>query len=234
MRTRVTLGALWDRACRFSFFRRRVSRRSLVRFCQEMATDERTLVVHSRDVEHARFFPNSVVLSRRRDSDPDPRSTPYLRELGEIPDESFPVVLCTGLLEHVSDPARLVRELHRVLTPGGRLIVTASAVFSFHGSPYSFFHFTPGGLRLLFDDWTCIRVLRGSSGPFETIAILLERTLIQCAVFPLARPALELLSRVLPHLDVLVLRQYDGVNHRDEAARTDACMPTALHAVVVK
>lgn len=226
--------SLWSRASRFSFGRRRISRRSLVRFCHEAASDERTLVVHSRDVEHARFFPNSVVLSKERDAEPDPRTIPYLRELGEIGDDSFPVVLCTGLLEHVSDPARLVREIHRVVVPGGRLIVTGSAVFSFHGSPYSFFHFTPGGFRLLFDDWSRFHVLRGSSGPFETIAILLERILIQCAVFPLARPVIELIARLLPRLDALVLGQYDGLDHRSEGARTDAFMPAALHAVVVK
>ncbi len=157
--------SLWRRASRFPFARPRISRLSLVCLCEETATDERTLVVHSRDVEHARFFPNSVVLSRVLDAEPDPCVVPYLPDLREIADESFPMVLCTGLLEHVSDPARLIREFHRILAPGGRLIVTASAVFSFHNSPYSFFHFTAGGFRLLFCDWSHFQVLRGSSGP---------------------------------------------------------------------
>jgi len=37
------------------------------------------------------------------------------------PDESFDVVLCAQVLEHVDDPAKGISELHRVLRPGGRL-----------------------------------------------------------------------------------------------------------------
>jgi SAM-dependent methyltransferase len=223
---------LWRRLSRFSFTRRRISRLSLDRFGAELASDERTLVVHSRDLDHRRYFPNSVVIDKARDAEPDPWTVPYLEELQAIDDASFSLVVATGLLEHVSEPERLVRELHRVLVPGGRLIVTASAVFSFHGAPYEFFHFTPNGFRFLFRDWSRFQVLRGSSRPFETVAILLQRINLQCAVFPPVRPLVELLYHVLPRLDTFVLREYDGVS-RDEQS-FGYVMPAALHAVVVK
>src|SRR5687767_1168675 len=39
-------------------------------------------------------------------------------------DGSFDVVLCTEVLEHVVDPARVVRELMRVAAPGARVVVS--------------------------------------------------------------------------------------------------------------
>lgn len=231
---RNAAGRVWLRLCRFSITRRRLSRRSLERFAQEVSTTERTLVVHSRDIDHARFFPNSVVLSTPRGAQADRFASPYIAPLEGIENESFQVIVCTALLEHVPDPARLISEFHRVLKPGGRLIITASAVFPFHGAPANYFHFTPNGLRYLFRDWTRFDVLRGSSRPFETLAIMLQRINLQCDVFPPVRPLIELAFHALPRLDLLVLRQYDGVGARDARAPTDAFMPAALHAVVVK
>jgi SAM-dependent methyltransferase len=39
------------------------------------------------------------------------------------PDDSFDAILCSHVLEHVEDDSRAMRELHRVLRPGGWAIV---------------------------------------------------------------------------------------------------------------
>jgi len=56
-----------------------------------------------------------------------------------VPDASFDLVLCTEMLEHVPEPIRVVRELARVLKPGGRLLLTAPLGSGLHQEPYHFY-----------------------------------------------------------------------------------------------
>lgn len=41
-----------------------------------------------------------------------------------FPDATFDVIWCSEVLEHLFDPAFAMREMHRVMSPGGRLLVT--------------------------------------------------------------------------------------------------------------
>jgi SAM-dependent methyltransferase len=225
---------VWDPLCRVSFTKGRRSRKALERFCREVATNERTLVVQSRDVDYRRLFPNAFVVDTGRGRAVDLRTDRYFTGLRQVDPESFGVILCTGLLEHIPDPPRLIAEFHRILKPGGRLIISASAVFAFHGGKDNFFHFTTNGFRLLFRQWDRFEVLRGSSQPFETVGILLQRINMQCDVFPLARPVVEILGHVIPWLDVFVLRQYDSPARGDKHRIEESFMPAMLFAVVVK
>ncbi len=45
-----------------------------------------------------------------------------------VPDAGFDLVLCTEMLEHVPEPIRVIRELARILKPGGRLLLSAPSV----------------------------------------------------------------------------------------------------------
>src|SRR5687767_14129039 len=127
-------GDILRRLSRFGFGRGRISRGRLARFCRHAATDEYTLVVHSVDVDHRSYFPNSFVISKRREQPANLYTDAKFHDLELIGTESFSVILCIGLLEHVPDPEQIVREFNRILKPGGRLIVSASAVFPFHGA----------------------------------------------------------------------------------------------------
>lgn len=52
--------------------------------------------------------------------------------------ESFDVVLCTEVIEHVPYPIETVRELARLLRPGGTLILTAPSNALRHQDPFFF------------------------------------------------------------------------------------------------
>lgn len=78
-------------------------------------------------------------------------------------DDSFDVALCTEVLEHVEEPARLVREMLRVLKPNGVLLATVPFAARVHHKPYDFQRFTRFGLVSLFVDFDDVEIVeRGS------------------------------------------------------------------------
>lgn len=219
---------------RYSFRKKKLSTRNLERLCEEYSTDDHTLVVHSEDVDYQPHFPNAFSVTKRANVPADKHVDLYYEKLNEIDDESYQVIVCTGLLEHIPDPQRLIDDLYRILKPNGKLIISASAVFSYHECPNDFYHFTPFSFKRIFSNWSKIEMMRGASQPFETIAILLQRILLQCEIFPPLRPIIELLCSGLPHLDKLIISQYDTVGDHSPERRIDSMLPSNIQAVVIK
>ncbi len=230
----MSLSGVWLKLCRFNLSRGRLTRRRLDTLCRQFATDTRTLVIHSRDIDHRSMFPNSFVVDRPSGARVDLEADRHYRNLGQIESGSYGTIVCTGLLEHIPDPARLIGELHRILHPGGRLVVSASAVFSFHGAPENYFHFTPHGYRMLFHEWSRIETLSGTTRPFETIAVLLQRINFQCDVIPPIRPIVEALALGVRLLDCCIIREYDNMSKREPTDPNVGFMPATLFAVVIR
>lgn len=63
--------------------------------------------------------------------------------------ETFDIVLCTQVLEHVPEPWTAMVEMARILEPRGYLIATAPHISVLHEEPYDFFRFTCYGLQQL-------------------------------------------------------------------------------------
>jgi SAM-dependent methyltransferase len=68
-----------------------------------------------------------------------------------VADGAFDAVLSTQVLEHVPDPAAVVRELHRILRAGGHAYLTVPLVWELHELPHDYFRYTEPGLRHLLE-----------------------------------------------------------------------------------
>ncbi|HXZ19213.1 MAG TPA: class I SAM-dependent methyltransferase [Candidatus Acidoferrales bacterium] len=66
-------------------------------------------------------------------------------------DESFDVVLCTQVLEHVPDPARVLGEAHRILRSGGLAVITVPFLAAEHEVPHDYLRFTSFGVTALLE-----------------------------------------------------------------------------------
>jgi SAM-dependent methyltransferase len=89
-------------------------------------------------------------------------------------DGSFDVVLCIQVLEHVQDPARTIRELHRVARPGGRVLLSTHGAMVYHPNPSDPWRWTHEGLERLFaanGEWRSVTVSPGS-GTAASLAML--------------------------------------------------------------
>jgi SAM-dependent methyltransferase len=66
-----------------------------------------------------------------------------------LADESLDSILCTEVLEHVPDPLAVWCEFHRLLRPGGKVLLTTPMYWPPHELPYDFYRYPEHGLRHL-------------------------------------------------------------------------------------
>jgi SAM-dependent methyltransferase len=124
-----------------------------------------------------------------------------------VEDASFDRVLCLQVLEHVPDPAAAVRELRRVVRPGGRVLLTTHGVYPFHPNPDDLWRWTHQGLERLFHthaEWSSVTVSPGA-GTAATTAMLVNHGIDLLAkrahMRPIALPFVTALNALGETLD---------------------------------
>lgn len=79
-----------------------------------------------------------------------------------FPDGAFSGVVLTEVLEHCTDPPRAMREVFRVLRPGGLLLVTSPFCWPTHGVKgqyQDYWRFTRQGWELLLKAFACVSIV---------------------------------------------------------------------------
>jgi SAM-dependent methyltransferase len=82
------------------------------------------------------------------------RKLDCIADLAALPLASASSDACINIvtLEHVREPARVVRELGRVLRTGGRLLLIVPHEWEVHQSPHDYFRYTRHGVRYLLEE----------------------------------------------------------------------------------
>jgi len=96
-------------------------------------------------------------------------------------DEIFDLVICTQVLEHVSDPMETISCIHSVLKEKGNLILSTHGVYTSHTSQ-DFWRFTDQGLEKVLAGFRLVRVLP-NGGPIVTLIVMINH--IICLFMPL-------------------------------------------------
>ena len=96
----------------------------------------------------------------------------FMADAHQIPalDGSFDAVWIQAVLEHVVEPALVVREIHRVLRPGGFLFADTPFLWPVHEKAYDFTRYTASGHRWQFRRFDVLAA-GTSSGP-GTVLVL--------------------------------------------------------------
>lgn len=96
-----------------------------------------------------------------------------IADLNQLPfrDDTFDGSLNIVTLEHLKEPKLALREIARVLKPGGLLLIVAPHEWEVHQSPHDFFRYTRHGLAYLFAEAGLeVRTLEPAGGYFRLVA----------------------------------------------------------------
>jgi SAM-dependent methyltransferase len=205
----------------------RLARQAIDRFLVDVAAQlaPNTLVVDggAGNCKHKNFFPHLRYIAfdfkprRRRvygeiDLSADLYQMPFRKD-------TFEAAINVDVLEHLKKPREVLKELCRVLRPGGNLFLIAPQGWQEHGMPNDYFRFTSSGLGYLLEqagfEIVSIRPLGGFfwylghriSLSYRYLFPTKRRMIWKILDAPVRHPARLLLRFIIPylcfHLDAL-------------------------------
>lgn len=99
---------------------------------------------------------------------PEVTFTSDIHDMNVLADGSYDTAICLEVIEHVPDPFRALRELARVVKPGGYLILSAPHLSRLHEEPHDYYRYTKYGLeRAITDAGFEVESIAASGGLFS-------------------------------------------------------------------
>ena len=192
----------------------KVSRSRVLRFLQQYATKDRTLEIGVGNDAYRTLFPNRISLDREQrpgvhvDVVADAHHLPFQTN-------EFDCVVCIAVLEHVLNPTQVVKEVHRVLKPGGLFLVSVPFIYPLHDVPSDYWRFTKYGLTQLLQEFDIVEC-KADTNTMEAIAVLFQRIGFQCDTLWLRPLKLFwfLLAQVFVACARVITKEYGDISHR--------------------
>lgn len=187
----------------------KITREQLEGFLAPLATDGPVLEIGASYKPRRDLFPDvigtDIAFHNNSDLQCDAHQIPFA-------DASFPTIVALEVLEHCHNPQQVIDEMFRLLTPGGRLILTTRFLFPIHDAPHDYFRFTRYGLQHLCSAFSQVEIHEEVSTP-ATIAVLLQRLAYQCDwKLPLTKLGLLLAARLIPRNAPLLAAEFGDIN----------------------
>lgn len=134
-----------------------------------------------------------------------------------IKSNSVDFVVLDTVLEHVPEPHKIVKEIFRILKPGGECICIVPFVFPYHGYPAHYFNFSKDGLEFLFRDFSDCKV-ELNMGPASALVNLLSEYIAVAVsgenklIYTLCKGAILIPTFFLKYLDLFWKPTGRGIN----------------------
>jgi len=131
---------------------------SLCRYYLEEFLKERDADIHGHCLEFeddrytTRFGGSRVTkldILHKEDDNPNATIVADLTASNTIPSDQFDCIICTHVLHHIIELNAFISELHRILKPGGVLLVAVPHVSMCEPAIHELLRFTPEGLFVL-------------------------------------------------------------------------------------
>jgi SAM-dependent methyltransferase len=75
-----------------------------------------------------------------------------IHNMNVLMDKTYDTAICLEVLEHIKDPFKALKEIHRILKKDGYLIISVPHLSRLHEEPHDYFRYTKYGLQYSIED----------------------------------------------------------------------------------
>jgi len=130
-----------------------IHREYLEQFLADCSVDIKGVCLEFQEDSYTSQFGGEKVLKvdilHKEEGNPKATIVADLTAENTIPSDIYDCIICTYTLHLVYKFQRMVSELHRILRPGGVLLVAVPCISTCYSKYHEFWRFTPEGLTLL-------------------------------------------------------------------------------------
>ncbi|HLD32525.1 MAG TPA: class I SAM-dependent methyltransferase [Candidatus Peribacteraceae bacterium] len=196
---------------------RKITRPRLEAFLRKYASDAKTLDIGCGNDQYGELFPNRTTLDIEARPGVKVDIIADAHDLSQIKNDTFGVVLCTEVLEHLHTPSQAIAEFNRILKPGGLLLLSTRFIFPIHDAPGDYYRFTKYGLQYLLREFA-IEELKSETSTGETLAVLYQRIGFQCSTlgFRPFKLVWFLKAKCMLLFARIITKEYGDIHHKQE------------------